>query len=54
MAESLRGLDEGKWLVIPGRRYKIYVWFMKRSPQSLMHSLAIRAAARFRQKKDPQ
>ena len=54
VAESLRGLDEGKWLVIPGRRYRIYVWFMKWLPQSLMHSLAIRAGARFRQPKETQ
>jgi hypothetical protein len=41
--DSLRGLDRGRWLVIPGWRYKLIVTVFRHAPRSLVHMLAGRA-----------
>jgi short-subunit dehydrogenase len=42
VADSLRGLDAGKVFVIPGWRYKLAVFFMKRVPSSVLVPIAKR------------
>ncbi|HLY18119.1 MAG TPA: SDR family oxidoreductase [Bryobacteraceae bacterium] len=44
VAASLRGLDRGRWLVIPGWRYRLLVLLMRGFPRPLYHSLAIKYA----------
>jgi hypothetical protein len=44
--ESLRGLDRGKWLVIPGWRYRMLVSFLNHAPRALLHPLVTRVARR--------
>jgi short-subunit dehydrogenase len=46
VAESLRGLDRGKWLVIPGWRYRVLVSFLNHAPRALLHPLVTRVARR--------
>ena len=41
---SLRGLDNGRWLVIPGLRYRVLVFLMRAFPRPLYHSLSIKYA----------
>jgi short-subunit dehydrogenase len=42
VAESLRGLDQGRVFVIPGWRYRLLVFCMKHLPQALMDAVALR------------
>ena len=42
VADSLRGLDSGKIFVIPGWRYKLAVFLMKRVPSSILKPIARR------------
>jgi short-subunit dehydrogenase len=48
VAESLRGFDHGKLVVVPGWRYKILVAFIRMLPGSLMRRLAAVGARRYR------
>ncbi len=48
VAESLRGFDQDKLIVVPGWRYKILVAFMRALPGSLMRRLAAVGARRYR------
>lgn len=43
VAASLRGLDRGESLVIPGWRYRLAVAFMKHTPRLLLRSIAVRS-----------
>jgi short-subunit dehydrogenase len=49
--ESLRGFDRRAMFVIPGWRYKLFVWIMKFVPSGLMRWTSIRAARRYKQPK---
>lgn len=49
--ESLRGLDRGKLIVVPGWRYKIVVGGLKAMPAGLLRRLTRNTTARFRKKK---
>lgn len=42
VGESLEGLDQGRQLVVPGRRYRALVFFMKHLPQSWVDAVALR------------
>ena len=44
VSESLKGLDRGDWLVIPGWRYRMLVRFLRVIPRALMHPIVIRVA----------
>jgi len=44
VSESLKGLDRGKWLVIPGWRYRMLVRLLGALPRALMHRIMIRVA----------
>jgi len=48
VAESLRGFDRGRVVVVPGWRYKIIVAFIQAVPGPLMRRIAAVAARRFR------
>jgi short-subunit dehydrogenase len=50
--ESLRGFDRRAMFVIPGWRYKLFVWIMKLVPSGLMRWGSIRAAQRYKQPKN--
>lgn len=50
--QSLRGLDQGKLIVIPGWRYKMVVAGMKMIPGALMRRLTQSTTRRFRRPKD--
>lgn len=39
---SLRGLEQNNLIVIPGWRYRWFVYFQKRLPQSLRHAIALK------------
>lgn len=45
---SLRGLERGKWMVVPGWRYRGYAILTSVVPRILRHALALSAAARSR------
>ncbi len=45
---SLRGLEGGKWLVVPGWRYRLYAALMSVLPGKLRHVLSVSAAGRAR------
>jgi short-subunit dehydrogenase len=51
VSESLRGFDEGKLFVIPGRRYKLLVMFMKSMPGWALRKASARGAQRYRKQK---
>lgn len=42
VSDSLHGLDQGRVVVIPGLRYRVLVFFMKRLPQALLEAAAQR------------
>lgn len=48
VAEALKGFDRGKWLVIPGWRYRLLCAFLEKAPRPLIHPLVIKAARRQR------
>ena len=48
VAASLRGLARGKLFVVPGWRYKFYVFLLKALPGFLIRSLALGTRGRFR------
>jgi len=45
---SLRGLAQGKLVVVPGWRYKFYVFLLKALPGFLVRSLALRTRGKYR------
>jgi short-subunit dehydrogenase len=45
---SLRGLARGDRVVVPGRRYKFYVFLMKALPGFILRPLALRIQGRYR------
>ncbi len=44
VGESLKALDRGQWLVIPGWRYRMIVRFLSVVPRSLLHPIVTRIA----------
>jgi short-subunit dehydrogenase len=48
VAASLRGLARGNLIVVPGWRYKFYVFLLKALPGILVRSLALRIRGKFR------
>lgn len=46
VAESLRGLDEGKLFVIPGWRYKAATFLLKHAPRGILRGAAVRQQRR--------
>lgn len=48
VAESLRGFDRGKLIVIPGWRYQAIAAFMRSMPNSLLRKITTLAARRYR------
>lgn len=48
VAASLRGLARGRLVVVPGRRYKFYVFLMKTLPGVLVRFLALRSRGKDR------
>jgi short-subunit dehydrogenase len=45
---SLRGLGRGDLVVVPGRRYKFYVFMMKALPGYILRPLALRIQGKYR------
>jgi hypothetical protein len=45
---SLRGLARGKLFVVPGWRYKLYVFLLKALPGFLIRPLALRIKGKYR------
>jgi hypothetical protein len=50
--DSLRGLERGKLIVIPGWRYKLIVAGMKMIPSAMMRRMSRGGTRRFRRRKD--
>ncbi len=50
---SFRGLERGKWLLVPGWRYRAYAVLMAVAPRGLRHLLAVSAAGRARRHGGP-
>ena len=48
VAASLRGLARGKLFVVPGWRYKFYVFLLKALPGFVVRSLALRLQGKYR------
>jgi hypothetical protein len=48
VAESLRGLERGKTFVIPGRIYRVGVFFMKHAPKFLLKRAAVQQQRRLK------
>jgi len=48
VAASLRGLDRGKVIVVPGAIYKVAVFFMKRTPGFVLERVAVRQQRRLK------
>lgn len=48
VAESLRGFDRGKLIVVPGWRYKILVAFLRATPGALMRRISGALGRRYR------
>jgi uncharacterized protein len=46
VAESLRGLDQGKTFVIPGWRYKAATFLLKHMPRAILRGAAVRQQRR--------
>jgi short-subunit dehydrogenase len=46
VAQSLAAFDRGRWLVIPGWRYRLIVSFLGMAPRALLHPIAMRVARR--------
>jgi short-subunit dehydrogenase len=46
VSESLRCLERGPWLVIPGWRYRMLSLFLNHAPRFLLHPLVTRVARR--------
>ena len=46
VAASLRGLDRGKVVVVPGMVYKVAVFLMKRTPKFVLEQVAVRQQRR--------
>lgn len=44
VSESLKGLDNGDWLVVPGWRYRMLVRLLKVIPRPVMHPIVTRVA----------
>jgi hypothetical protein len=44
----LRGIAQGKPVVVPGWRYKLYVFLLKALPGFLVRSLALRTRGKYR------
>ena len=51
VAESLRGFERGKLIVVPGWRYKIIVGFMRMMPAGLMLRISAGASQKYRREK---
>jgi len=48
VAASLRGLDRGQVVVVPGALYKTAVFFMKHTPQFVLERIAVRQQRRLK------
>jgi short-subunit dehydrogenase len=48
VAESLRGLDQGRTVVIPGRLYQAAVFLMKHTPRFVLERVAVNQQRRLR------
>lgn len=48
VAASLRGLDRGKVVVVPGKVYKAAVFLMKHTPRSVLERVAVRQQRRLK------
>jgi short-subunit dehydrogenase len=48
VAESLRGLERGKRIVIPGWRYKVAVFMLKHIPKAVLEPIAVRQQRRLK------
>jgi len=48
VAESLRGLDRGQVIVVPGWRYKIIVAFLRATPGAVMRRISAALGRRYR------
>jgi short-subunit dehydrogenase len=46
VSKSLRALDRGQWLVIPGWKYRILTWFLNHLPRAILNAAGNRLAAR--------
>jgi short-subunit dehydrogenase len=46
VSESLKGWDKGKWLVIPGWRYRMLIRLTRLAPRKLVHPIEIKLAQR--------
>ena len=46
VSESLEALDGGKWLVIPGWRYRVLVAILNHAPRGLLHPIVTKIARR--------
>ena len=51
VAESLRGFDRGKLIVVPGWRYKIIVAFLRATPGAVMRRISGALGRRYRKTK---
>lgn len=45
---SLRGIDEGRWLVVPHWKYRAFATLQRLVPKPVMHALSARSARKFR------
>ena len=43
-AESLKGLEQGRWLVVPSWRYRLIVFFLKHLPRFALHLICVQVA----------
>ena len=48
VAASLRGLDRGQTIVVPGWRYKLAVWLMKHTPKLVLEAVAVQQQRRLK------
>jgi hypothetical protein len=51
VAESLRGFDRGKVIVVPGWRYKVIVAFLRSTPGIVMRRISAALGRRYRKTK---
>ncbi len=48
VAASLRGLERGQVIVVPGWRYAVSVFFLKHAPRFLLRRISVRAQRQMR------
>jgi uncharacterized protein len=46
VAESLKGFDRGRWLVVPGWRYRLLVAVLNHAPRAFLHPIVTKVARR--------